>query len=381
MIPIIVPFFQNYGLTMKEVFQVQAVFGITVVALEIPTGYICDLWGRKRSLLIGTFISGIGFNYLFLAKTFWQFVIFEIIIAIALSLVSGADVSLLYDSVEDDDRTRSTKALANMQFASVSGEAVASILGGILVTFSFQHALIANAISGWIPFFIALSLKESKYEKMSHHSHYKNFTGVLSHIFRTHDRILYLSFVNLVIWGLSTFFAVWMLQKYWEDNGVPLSYFGFLWAGLNLLVGVVGKQVHSFEKRFGALPLLVVMGLTPIAAYVGMGLTGGLLGVSLCSLFYICRGINHVLLRDALNWRTPAGYRATVNSLQSFLFRLGFAIFGPLVGYIIDTFGMNTALVGLGGAFAILFAVVLLPLIKEIKRAALEEIPVRNEST
>ena len=35
---VIVPIFQSLGLTMAQIFQTQAIFGITIVALEIPTG-------------------------------------------------------------------------------------------------------------------------------------------------------------------------------------------------------------------------------------------------------------------------------------------------------------------------------------------------------
>ncbi len=93
--PVIVPFFLNLGLSMRQVFQLQAIFGIAVVALEVPSGYLCDLFGRKKALIFGSFISGLGFSYLVFVETFWQLVIFEVVIALALSFVSGADVSLL----------------------------------------------------------------------------------------------------------------------------------------------------------------------------------------------------------------------------------------------------------------------------------------------
>ncbi|MEK9194942.1 MAG: hypothetical protein AAB975_01085, partial [Patescibacteria group bacterium] len=46
-IPIIVLLFQKAGLTLQEIFMLQAGFGACIVALEIPSGYLSDRWGRN----------------------------------------------------------------------------------------------------------------------------------------------------------------------------------------------------------------------------------------------------------------------------------------------------------------------------------------------
>lgn len=375
LMPVIVPFFLDLGLSMHQVFQLQAIFGIAVVALEVPTGYLCDLWGRKKTLVVGSFISGLGFTYLLFVQSFFELAIYELVIALALSFVSGADVSLLYDSVDKSHRKHGTKSLANMQLFSVSGESVAAILGGLLVTLSFRHVVIANAITGWIPFIVALSFQEPPYEKMNRKTHWNNFREVSRHVFFNHDRVLVLTFLNLTVWGLSTFFAVWMFQKYWEDNGVPLASFGFIWAGYNLSIGLVGKQVHWLEHKIGPIPLIAFLGLAPVIGYFGMGMAGGYVGVAFGLLFYLSRGITHVLLKDAMNWRTPSGFRATANSFQSLFFRLGFAVFGPAVGFLIDARGMRFALTTLGCVFTVLLFVALVPLMVSIRKASPNYVP------
>ena len=51
--PIAVPFFQSKGLSMQDVFSLQAFFGFVVVITEVPSGYFADLFGRKRALVVG----------------------------------------------------------------------------------------------------------------------------------------------------------------------------------------------------------------------------------------------------------------------------------------------------------------------------------------
>ena len=46
--PIIVLFFQENGLTLQEVMILQGSYSLMIALMEIPSGYIADLFGRKK---------------------------------------------------------------------------------------------------------------------------------------------------------------------------------------------------------------------------------------------------------------------------------------------------------------------------------------------
>jgi MFS family permease len=379
-IPVVVPYYFSLGLTMADIFKLQALFGVAVMCCEIPTGYIADLWGRKKTLIAGSFFIGVGFTYLVFARSFAELVFTELVLAVGFSLISGADVSILYEDVAFSDKASRKKVLSNKQFAELLGEASAALLGGFLVMKSFHAVLVANAIAFWMPFLIALTFHEPAYQKLGTYSHRENFRQIFAHLFLTDDTILKLGFLNNVIWGLSTIVAVWALQRYWQLNHVDLVYFGVLWAVLNITAGVVGKVAHALEHRLGPLPLLAIIGLAPVIGYFGMASWNGAIGIACGLLFYICRGLNYVMLKDIVNWRTPSRFRTTINSAQSFFFRLGFALLGPVVGMGIDKLGMNPTLGIMSGVFLFLFVGVMLPLIKVIRRTSIDYIPEAKET-
>jgi MFS family permease len=355
---------------MEEVFQLQAIFGLTVAIFEVPSGYLCDLWGRKKTISIGTFFYGVGFSLLLWADSYWSLVFYEIVLGIALSLFSGADVSILYDLLKENeshDRETFTKAMADRQLAAVSGESIASILGGLAALVSWKLVIILQATFGWVPFLVSLTLREPKYQKMSHESHWDNFREIVNHIFMS-NRLLRLVFINLGVWGLATFIAVWMFQKHWQQSGIEIGYFGLIWAAYNLSVGVVGKFVPFLEQKIGALPLLIALGILPVLGYGGLALFSGWLGVLLGFLFQVSRGLTQIILKDALNWRVPSQFRATVNSLSSLFFRLGFALVGPVVGYLIDRIGLTMTSGYLSLVFFVIFLATIIPLLIEVKR-------------
>lgn len=85
--PIMVLLFGSYGLDMQQIFLLQSVFGATLLLCEVPSGYIADLFGRKRAMNIGYFAVGAGFTVLMLADSFWTLVIFEILLGIGFALL------------------------------------------------------------------------------------------------------------------------------------------------------------------------------------------------------------------------------------------------------------------------------------------------------
>lgn len=81
---------------------------------------------------------------------------------IALSMISGGDVALLYDShlAAGGEQSRGTAVLGNAKLAAQTGTALSALLGGAVVTLSYGHVLWANAILSWIPTLLVLRVTE-----------------------------------------------------------------------------------------------------------------------------------------------------------------------------------------------------------------------------
>ena len=363
-VPVLVPYFLSLGLSMEEIFIVQACFGLAMAVFEVPSAYLGDLWGRKHVMLLGSFITGVASSLLLVAKDFTGLLIYEILLGIGASFVSGAGVSILYDSLKDKPDEQ-LKAMGNFQTSSLVGESIAGIVCALLILNSYAFVVWGQVIVAWVPFFIALSIIEPKIEKMNKKAHFDNLKEVLSYIF-IDNSFIRLIFINMVLWSLSTFYAIWIIQKYWQDQSISLSMIGILWASCNLIAAITTKKTVSLERRFGPRKLLIVMCLLPILAYILMGTVGGVLGVASCSFFYLSRGINTVLMRDAFNSRIKSKFRNTANSMISLFFRFGFFLTGPLIGWLIDKNGIETTLVWIGMFYLICFVFLTLPFIRKV---------------
>jgi hypothetical protein len=363
-IPVWVPYLATQGITMRQFMELQAVFAIVILCGEVPSGLLSDLWGRKKTLLLGSTLKAVSFSLLPLWSSYEGFLLYHLTMGIALSMISGGDVALLYDShlAAGGEKSRGTAVLGNMKLAGQTGAAVSALVGGVVVMLSYGHLLWANAIFSWIPVLLVLGVAEPSRLLAKRKKRFEDLKAALSSTL-VRDATTRLVFLNLVVTGAAGLVMVWTHQKYWQDSGVPLAYFGVLFAGYNLVFGFAGRSAALASARYGQGPVLAAVGVLPIIAYFVMASFFGWVGIVFGLLGHIGRGMGSVLFLNALNERISSAFRATVISMAQLGTRASFAILGPLVGYGIDAWGLPPVLSALGLLFSVVFAVLLLPLI------------------
>jgi hypothetical protein len=53
-----VPYLATKGIGMRQFMELQAVFALVILCGEVPSGLLSDLWGRKKTLLLGAMLQG-----------------------------------------------------------------------------------------------------------------------------------------------------------------------------------------------------------------------------------------------------------------------------------------------------------------------------------
>ncbi len=371
-IPVVVPFMESKGLDMAEIFSLQAIFAAVIVLCEVPSGYLADVLGRKSTLVVGSLFYGVGNTLLVVADGFWGLAAFEICLAVGHSLVSGADLAMIYDTevalgTRTVPRNRSGRVIGQLMAARNYSEGIASLCCSFAVLWGLQYAAWTQAVVGWVPVFIALVLVEPPGVRLPRGNYGGNMLNILRHVV-VDDVLVRQIFIALSLWSLTTFYSVWLVQKLWQDQGLGLVHFGYLWGGLALIAGAAGQWAHSLEDWLGPRAVMAFIALAPVAGYAGLAELGLVGGILVTSLFFAARGVGLTMLRNAFNERVPGEYRATANSLASFCFRGAYVLTGPVLGYGFDLYGMHTTLWLLAAVSAVLSLVVLGPLVIMIGR-------------
>jgi MFS family permease len=364
---------------MNQVLQTQALFALTIALFEVPSGYIADIWGRRRAILLGSFCFAIGFLYLLRADSFVDFLIFEVVIGLGVSLISGADLALLYDTevyLQEQGAEGSgapSKSLSRLISIEAAASGIAGIVASVLLLWSLDAVIIAQTVIGVMPLLLALALVEVP-RPVIEINHRGNARSIMELLLFGKPVVLWTAFA-IATFGLLAVYVFWIYQKYWEFQGVPIEWNGYIWAAFALTVSLSASFAGALEQRLGTLRVLCLIGALPVLGLLGMALGAGWIGVMFGFALQISRGLGMSLFYEALNRRVPGNFRATVNSLVSLAVRAVFIGTGPLLGYTLDRFGVTSTLLILLAIFTPIIAVVLIPLIARIRREQASENP------
>ncbi len=354
---VIVPYFASNGLSMAQVFAVFTAFSLTLCALELPTGYFSDLFGRKTALVLASIFKGGGGVCLACARGFWGFVVGYVLIGIGNSLFSGTDTAVLYetrDALPEAERGKHASLFGKRIFYCQLGMMAGALIGAQLAMVSLQLTATLNAVFAWTSLVIALTIVEPPRTKLAIRSHRQNLKRVVACIAKGGPRLRGL--IGLAaVYGAAPVLAVIVFQGAWRTSGVPLYAFGYLTAAYQLTGAVTGRLAHRLEPSIGARGALLVIALLPAIGFWGASAGAVVCLVGFGLLLEVNRGLCQVVLNEAINARIGSEIRATVNSLVSFGTRIVLAIAGPLLGVISDRYGFSAALEGL----AILYSVIL----------------------
>lgn len=90
---------QTVGLDPLQLVLVGTALELTAFIFEIPTGIIADIYSRRLSVIIGTFLFGIGFLVEASFPVFWVIILAQIIWGTAWTFISGAHSAWITDEV------------------------------------------------------------------------------------------------------------------------------------------------------------------------------------------------------------------------------------------------------------------------------------------
>src|SRR6056297_878932 len=131
--PVMYLFFLAQGLSFTQLAILEAIYNLTTLFGEIPTGYVGDRVGRRNSLLVGTSLIAVTLVGIGLSNSFLPLAGLYVCWSMGYNFRSGSEDAWLYDTLTDD--------LSEDEFAHVRGRgesvalafgASAAIVGGYL---------------------------------------------------------------------------------------------------------------------------------------------------------------------------------------------------------------------------------------------------------
>lgn len=352
--PIVVPFYESNNLSMKDIMVLQAIYSIAIVVLEIPSGYLADVIGRRKTLVLGAIFGTLGFTTYSFSYGFIGFLIAEVILGIGQSCISGADSAMLYDSLlEKGEEKKYSRFEGRIVSLGNISEAAAGIIGGLLAGITLRTPYIAQSFVAFIALPAAITLVEPtrKVPLMK-----AGFMEIV-HIARFalfEEKTLRRNILFSAIIGTATLTMAWFAQPFFEHIEIEIKWFGLLWTSLNLTVAITSYTAHRLESKLGQRWSILIIALTIPLGYLVLGRFHVSTGLIVLYLFYLIRGYATPVLKDYINRVTASHIRATALSVRNFVIRLLFALTAPLLGWIKDLYSLPQAMTLAGIIFMVL---------------------------
>lgn len=340
-VPVIAIYWNSFGLTVVDIMILQVVFSVAWVLFELPSGYLADWFGNKPVIVTSCIISALGFAVYYFAPGYVGFIAAELLLALSASLVSGARDAILHDTLQaHNSHSRYTKCHSQLNQVGFLSEAVAALLAGIVLS---QLSLSAVLLVQCLVLILSVPVSMLLVPYNETRAQVEPLAEIIRYCFVGNKRLFWFNVFTGAV-SASTLTMVWYNQLHWQSLGIPIEYFGMLWAAF-MVVAIVGSQIAPYLERTLTTPKLFAMILIgPIVLYLAVSLLStSVWSLAVLWMFWLVRGIAMPVISHYVQQDCSDTNRATVLSAQALMTRVIFSIFAPGLGWAADSYSFGTA--------------------------------------
>jgi MFS family permease len=356
--PILILFLLETGLSMTQVFILEAIYTLVAVLLAIPCGLFSDNFGRKRSIFLSSATMFIACLVYALSFKFYQFLIAEIIWALSYALYMGSEQAFVYDTLLDLERPEDYKKVyGTSAFITLFVFGIASLIGGYIGAISLRLAILATLIPFFIAMFIPVTFVEPKIHKSEKHSLTQLKESLV--FVRHHKRIKHLITYFAVLIGI-TYISFFFVQPYLKAIGFPVKMLGYIYIIGFVLEAMGAKFADLIERKIGEKKSLVSMAFFSAFALLCTGLIWTKIAVIFPLLLFFIYGFADPIISFYINEHIVSHRRGTVMSIKNMARGIVTALVTPLFGYLTDAFSLKTSILTSAGILIFGFVILMI---------------------
>lgn len=370
--PVFTILFLDFGLTLSQFALLNSIWAATIVLLEVPSGALADVVGRKKLLVFSGIVMVVEMGLLCVVPRgkadmlFAIFIINRVLSGAAEAAASGADEAIAYDALktEGDEGDWGRVLELVMRFQAI-GFMVAMSLGAAVYDPVLMNRIIGGLGVDWeitrdmtlrLPIYLTLimallasattlRMKEAWPQSENvvcddNQGCGKSVFDAFRLTFQAGGWIFKTPFAMVVIATGFLFdsiirMVITMTSQYYRLISLPEASFGLIGSGLAVLGFFIPKLARKLaENRTPAFNLCVVALLT-VSGLAGMTLflpIFGLLPVVLLigNMYLVGFFISHYL-----NRMTHSSQRATVLSFKGLAYNLAYGLVGVLYAVLL----------------------------------------------
>ncbi len=333
------------GISLAEIFYMQAALHALSAVLEVPAGAISDIFGRRRTLIAARIIYGVG-SILFMAMSspihLWTA---GILMAVGGCLQSGTDTSLLYETLKEKGR--------ESEYARILGAAVGwrlkikgvcALSVGVLAAIDLRLPLLIGVPLTFLP--LVGSFFYTEPTRVIAHGLENRFSDLKRGIVATHENV----HVRWIV-AFSAFLGVSGSLWYWYNPyygliGVSTAWLGVIGFSTNFIAGITSRYAYRIKEKFSERFCMLVVSASQGATLLASAAHPFMTSIALIVPRSFAEGLSGPITSAYLNHRIASVARNTVLSIQSALANAATIVTSLVFGLSIDAIGfLNSAMI------------------------------------
>lgn len=327
----VLPNWMFYFSTYLNKIEIGKIDGIAILAgilMEVPSGSISDLVGKKKTLLFGNFLIGLGCLSFILATNFTVFLAGNILTFIGFAFNSGSLEALAYDSlIESGKNDKYSIIISKYTFIATTTTIASTILGGLLYKFNPRYPFIAWLIFLIIAIFLIFLSREPKVDtiKVSLQNYFKQLSSGIRTLSSQRLRTFIVPIIFLYVFArLYQGIIRQSMAGHFGFNGETFAYL----FGLTMIpAAFLSYKFDILVKKYGEKKLLLFILFTYLSAFTfALFANNFILGGTVFLFLMVAEYIAQPYISLIVNERIDSKYRVTTLSTLALISQIPYIL-------------------------------------------------------
>jgi len=340
-------YFLSIGFNLFQIGLLISAQGIGSLLFEIPTGAIADLFGRKKSVILGHLSQAIVILCIYFTTNFYFVLILFFLIGVTETLMSGAYEAWIIDNLKYKKKNNLIKEYF-IKRTSIGnlGWIIAGLVGALLVKlFGLNIIWLATCLAlvlAVIPLIITKEHRIKNKTKIKESILSQSKKAIKFSIKHHIMKILFICLFIVIVW--STFAGpsiVW--QPFLKELGISEYIYGFVFTIMGVagilspfLIKPLGRLIKKESRQLAILRIFTILILLSV-----LFINNYIIAAIILALTLFIGQMFWPIHAHFMQKQIPSKIRATTTSIESMIISLAYIIVFPLVGFIADTIGLR----------------------------------------
>lgn len=347
-VPVLSLLLLEKGATLSSMSAIIGIFSFTVIVLELPTGIMADIIGRKKTFILSLILSLVFSIVFLLGHGLLMLCIGMFIYGLHRAVSSGSFEALFIDSyIYEFGKEKLHEVTTRINVLDAFGLSAGALTGGALPEISEKYFILSGTydlnlivrliLTVLVAVLAAVFIKESGTnevkERITLRQHIKNSSNVV---------IKSKNIICIFISVFTTGFFFSSLETYWQPHFISLmpsdsamvilGVMAFLYLAAAMMGNIISSKLFSkynAKKTYLILRIFLVITLIITALQTNM-----ITFILFYSLIYLVFGMASIPESVILNSEIPNSARASILSVNSLILQIGM-LFGSFVNSFI----------------------------------------------